>query len=179
MSVIPEGKFHKKVAELTRLAAAQIRVTVTESGESVNDLTQAFTDIVNLDRCIRKNVEQLPEIPEIEGTKQQISILSAAIGTNVQNAIIAFQFYDRLCQRLDHTSECLRSLSDIEDNQSTASSDEVNKLRNMVYNHFTMEEERQLFDAVLASNDFEAAINEYTLARLQSIEDEDEDIELF
>ena len=99
---------------------------------------------------------------------------------NVQNAVIAFQFYDRLCQRLDHTSECLRNLSEIEDNEETSSAEEVTKLRDRVYNHFTMEEERQLFDAVLTSKDFEHAIAEYTLARSKSLEeDDDDDIELF
>jgi len=169
------GKFQAKVAELTRLAAAQIRVTVTESGESVDDLTRAFTDIVDQDRSIRANIDQLPDSPEIIDIKQQISSLSAGISSNVRNAIIAFQFYDRLCQRLDHTSECLKNLSEIEDNKS-----EVTLLRDKVYNHFTMEEERQLFDAVLASSDFEAAIRDYTLSRATSLEDDDDDdIELF
>ncbi len=81
---------------------------------------------------------------------------------------------------MDHTSECLRQLSEIEDNKSKASSDDVIKLRDMVYNHYTMEEERQLFDAVLASSDFEAAIREYTLSRAATLEeDDDDDIELF
>ncbi|MCP4411621.1 MAG: hypothetical protein GY808_03500 [Gammaproteobacteria bacterium] len=179
MSSKTNGKFQKNVAELTRLAAAQIRVTLTESGESVDDLTKAFTDIVDQDRSIRANIEQLPDSAEIIDIKQQISSLSATISSNVRNAIIAFQFYDRLCQRMDHTSECLRNLSEIEDNKSKTCSDEVIKLRDMVYNHYTMEEERQLFDAVLASSDFEAAIREYSLARNATLEDDDDDIELF
>ncbi|MCP4271711.1 MAG: hypothetical protein GY781_07060 [Gammaproteobacteria bacterium] len=179
MSGKTNGKFQKNVAELTRLAAAQIRVTLTESGESVDDLTRAFTDIVDQDRSIRANIDQLPDSPEIIDIKQQISSLSAAISSNVRNAIIAFQFYDRLCQRMDHTSECLRNLSEIEDNKSKISSDEVIKLRDMVYNHYTMEEERQLFDAVLVSSDFEAAIREYTLARTETLEEDNDDIELF
>ncbi len=179
MSLDANEKFHKNVAELTRLAAAQIRVTVTESGESVDDLSRSFRDIVSQDRSIRANIEQLPDIPEINEIKEQISLLSSQIGMNVQNAVVAFQFYDRLCQRLDHTSECLRNLSEIEDNEESSSAEEVTKLRDRVYNHFTMEEERQLFDAVLTSKDFEHAIAEYTLARAQSLEDDDDDIELF
>jgi len=179
MSGKVNGNFHKNVAELTRLAAAQIHVTVTESSESVDDLTRAFTEIVDQDRSIRSNVDQLPDVPEINEIKQQISSISAAIGANVRNAIIAFQFYDRLCQRLDHTSDCLKNLSEIEDNKSSASSEQVIKLRDSVYNHFTMEEERQLFDAILSSDDFEAAINDYKIAREASMEDDDDDIELF
>ncbi|MCP3673948.1 MAG: hypothetical protein GY829_05705 [Gammaproteobacteria bacterium] len=180
MSLGANEKFHKNVAELTRLAAAQIRVTVTESDESVDDLSRSFQDIVTQDRSIRATIEQLPDIPEINEIKEQISLLSSQIGINVQNAVVAFQFYDRLCQRLDHTSECLRSLSEIEDDKKKSSAEEVTKLRDRVYNHFTMEEERQLFDAVLTSKDFEHAITEYTLARAKSLEEDDDvNIELF
>ncbi len=59
MSGKTNGEFQNKVAELTRLAAAQIRVTVTESGESVDDLTRAFTDIVDQDRSIQKNIGEV------------------------------------------------------------------------------------------------------------------------
>jgi len=180
MSEKINGQFHKNVAELTRLAAAQIRVSVTESGESVDDLTSAFTQIVDQDRSIRASIEQLPDMPEIKDIKEQITFLSAQISMNVQNAVMAFQFYDRLCQRLDHTSECLRNLSDIEDKDQKSSVNEVLQLRDNVYNHFTMEEERQLFDAVLSSKDFEQAINEYSIARAKTLEeDDDDDIELF
>jgi len=41
-----------------------------------------------------------------------------------------------------------------------------------------MKEERQLFDAVLANNNFEHAIEEYMKARSEP-EDEDDDIEFF
>jgi len=178
MSEEINGQFHKKVAELTRLAAAQIRVAVTESGESVDELSLSFTDIVNKDKLIRESISQLPDEPSITEIKKQISMLSNEISHNVQNAVIAFQFYDRLCQRLDHTSECLRNLSEIEDNTLKSSVDEVNKLRDQVYNHFTMKEERQLFDAVLVNKQFEQAIGEYMKARIETMDDDD-DIELF
>ena len=176
-----DSEFHKNVAQLTRLAAAQIRVAVAESGESVEDLSTSFTEIVSQDKLIREKINQLPDEPKTQEIKQQIESLSDQIGTNVQNAVMAFQFYDRLCQRLDHTSECLRNLSEIEDSQLKSSIEEVIKLREEVYNHFTMKEERQLFDAVLNNNDFEHAISDYNIARAQSLveEDDDDDIELF
>ena len=42
-----------------------------------------------------------------------------------------------------------------------------------------MKEERQLFVAVLASNDFEGAIGDYTQSRTERLEDDDDDIEYF
>ena len=174
-------KFDKNIAELTRLAAAQIRVAVTESGDNVDALTHSFREIVNQDKLIRDNIDQLPNDSATKKIKDDIALLSTELRANINNAVVAFQFYDRLCQRLDHTSECLRSLSEIEDHKLQASADEVIKLRDNVYNHFTMIEERQLFDAVLSNNDFEHAIEEYSIARLKSLDsgDEDNEVELF
>ena len=173
------GKFDKNIAQLTRLAAAQIRVAVTESGDNIDVLTHSFREIVNQDNQIRENIEQLPNDSETKKIKDDIARLSTELRANVNNAVVAFQFYDRLCQRLDHTSKCLKRLSEIEDHHLKSSSDELIKLRDNVYNHFTMIEERQLFDAVLSSKDFEQAIEEYAKARMQSLEEEDDDIELF
>jgi len=174
------GQFYKNSAQLTRLAAAQIRVAVNESNDNVATLSDSFTNIVNQDKLIRHSIEQLPADPDTQKIKDEISALSTELRANINNAIVAFQFYDRLCQRLDHTSQCLKKLSEIEENKLQSSADEVIKLRDNVYNHFTMIEERLLFDAVLSSKDFEHAIEEYSLARLKSIEDKsDDDIEFF
>jgi hypothetical protein len=176
----PNGTFNKNIAQLTRLAAAQIRVAVTESGDNVDTLTHSFREIVNQDRLIRDNIAQLPDDNATQEIKKDIAVLSTELRANINNAVVAFQFYDRLCQRLDHTSECLRSLSEIEDHKLQSSEDEVIKLRDNVYNHFTMIEERQLFDAVLTNKNFEEAIKNYSIARIESIEEEsDSDIELF
>ena len=181
MSEQSNGQFNKKVSELTRLAAAQIRVAVTESMDNVDGLSLSFTEIVNQDKQIREKIEQFPDDPSSLEIKNEIAILSSELRTNINNAIVAFQFYDRLCQRLDHTSSSLKKLSEIEDHQKQTSLDEVIELRENVYNHFTMIEERQLFDAVLGSKDFEHAIEEYSVARAASLEnvDEDDDIEFF
>ena len=173
------GTFDKNIAELTRLAAAQIRVAVTESGDDIDALTHSFREIVNQDKLIRDNIEQLPDDSTTKKIKDDIALLSTELRSNINNAVVAFQFYDRLCQRLDHTSECLRGLSEIEDHKLQTSADEVIKLRDNVYNHFTMIEERQLFDAVLSSKDFEQAIKEYSVARIKSLEVEEDDIEFF
>ena len=170
-----EAQLKQEIAALTRLAAAQIRVTVSESGESVDNLTEAFTDIVDTDRQIRETVERLPNEPEIQELKGQIAALSRTIGTNVQNAIIAFQFFDRLCQRLDHTCSCLQKISGTSSSDLQVSVDELLSLRDSIYKQFTMEEERILFDAVLNSDDIDSALEAYYEARKNAIEEQDEE----
>ena len=95
--------FQTNIAELTRLAAAQIQVCMSEADVEVNQLTDSFTDIVNQDRRLRELIESLPENDEVLPIKQSISMQSTALGSNVRNSIIAFQFFDRMCQRLEHS----------------------------------------------------------------------------
>jgi len=171
--------FHHYVAELTRLAAAQIRASMIESSSSVDDLSLAFTGIVEQDRLMRNFIGEMPNTPETLTIKNKISELSQQMSSNVLNATVAFQFYDRLCQKLDHSSELLRQLSEIEDKESSASVDKVISLKQSVFNNFTMAEERQLFDAVLSSDSFEQALDNFHRSHQSSITEEDDDIEFF
>ena len=174
------SKFQQNIAELTRLAAAQIQVGISEADESVNQLTDSFTDIVNQDRMLRELVETLPEDSEVLPIKQSITSQSSALGANVRNSIIAFQFFDRMCQRLEHSIDCLKELSAIEESNFQQHIDEIERLKSKIYKSYTMEEERALYDEILTKSDFDQAINAYLVKRNNKAdEDDDDDIELF
>lgn len=180
MSSHPDSMFHQYAAELTRLAAAQIRAALIESNSSVDELSSAFTHIVEQDKKIRGFIDQLPDSSEAQLLKNTISEHAKQIGSHVHKATIAFQFYDRLCQKLDHSSELLRQLSEIEDKESITRVDEAISLKQSIFDKFTMKEERQLFDAVLSTDNFEQAIENYRCSRNSVIEtDEEKDIEFF
>jgi hypothetical protein len=170
-------EFQNQITLLTRLAAAQIQVSVTEADREVNALTEAFTDIVEQDRALRDLVKELPENTELQGIKKSISEQTTALGSNVQNAIVAFQFFDRMCQRLEHSIQCLKELSDLELADVDSKISAISSIRENIYQSYSMEEERILFDAVLKRENFEDAIKVYRDSREQA-EDED-DIEFF
>ena len=171
--------FQTNIAELTRLAAAQIQVCMSEVDVEVNQLTDSFTDIVNQDRRLRELIESLPENEEVLPIKQSISMQSTALGSNVRNSIIAFQFFDRMCQRLEHSIECLKELSNIEETNFEAHIGEIDRLKDAIYKSYTMEEERSLYDELLSKHDFDQAINDYLQKRAVVAEDDDDDIEFF
>lgn len=172
--------FQANIAELTRLAAAQIQVCMSEADESVNQLTDSFTDIVNQDRRLRELIDSLPEDDEVLPIKQSISSQSSALGSNVRNSIIAFQFFDRMCQRLEHSIECLKELSSIEESNFSAHLGEIDRLKQSIYKSYTMEEERALYDELLSKSDFDQAIQDYLNKRAAKLaEDDDDDIEFF
>jgi len=173
------SELHSRIAELTRIGAAQLLVSVAEADESVDSLTASFTEIVKQDRSLRALLEQLPDEPEIAPIKDALAAQASALGNNVRNSIIAFQFYDRLCQRLDHTTQCLRDLSVLEESDFEQHAEDIMKLRDSIYSKFTMEEERILYDAVLNNDDFEQAIEIYRAKRTAANEDDEDDIEFF
>ncbi len=170
-------EFQQQIAELTRLAAAQIQVSMADADQSVNQLTDSFTEIVNQDRALRDLVQSLPEDPEIAPIKHAIASQSNAIGSNVRNSIIAFQFFDRLCQRLDHSIQCLRELSTIEETNFLQHMGEIERLKTVIYQSYTMEDERLLYDQILADNDFDQAVKTYL--ETKNSQSDDDDIELF
>ena len=171
-------EFQNQIALLTRLAAAQIQVSVTEADMEVNKLTESFTDIVEQDRGLRDLVDSLPDTPDMLGIKEAISSQTTALGANVQNAIVAFQFFDRMCQRLDHSIRCLKELSHLEQADHETKLTAIHGYKDIIYQSYTMEEERILFDAVLNRENFDEAIKSYIESREQS-DDDDDDIEFF
>ena len=153
---------------------------MSEADESVNDLTDAFTDIVNQDRRLRELIESLPETEGVLPIKQSITSQSSMLGANVRNSIIAFQFFDRMCQRLEHSIQCLKELSTIEETNVDAHLGEIERLKKSIYESYTMEEERTLYDELLSKKEFDIAIKEYLEKRQAKLaEDDGDDIEFF
>jgi len=93
----------------------------------------------------------------------------------MQQAIVAFQFYDTLVQRLDHVVICLSKLGElVSDSERNALPKEWSALQASIRNRYTMEKERELFDAILRGDDVATV-----LAALQHSPEPGDDIELF
>lgn len=174
-------EFHNQIAQLTRLAAAQIQVSVKEATDSVDDLTESFTNIVQQDRALRSLVEQLPAEEGIKPLKDAIQVQSDGLGKNVRDSIIAFQFFDRLCQRLEHCISCLRDLSHLEQSDFEKHIEDISRLKEVIYQNYSMEEERILFNAAKDADNFDQTIELYEKNKSshRNIKEEDDDVEFF
>jgi hypothetical protein len=95
----------------------------------------------------------------------------------VQQSIMAFQFYDRLSQRLDHVKEALEQLGKlVADPGRLYSPQEWTRLQQRIRSRYTMREEQEMFDALLRGESVEQAL-EAVKARLEA--GDIDDIELF
>ena len=164
---------------MLKLAAAQVEFSLRDGTNSVDVLADSFTSMAGGIGAIEKSFKNLKEVHNIdEGVNDSIVDLCASLSGKMQHAIMAFQFYDKLVQRLDHVVGSLSQLGDLVGNPSSLYSPLAwQALQDKIRSKYTMAQERELFDAVLKGESMESV-----LKRLHEITEqplEDDDIELF
>ena len=165
--------FRSETARLLALNVAQIHTGLSEGDSSIETLSNSFQQLANF--CSEINgLDNDEDSAKIDDVKQIASSMSG----QVNNAIMAFQFYDRLCQRLDHVQSNLHMLSElITDEGHINNTDGWSDLRDKIKASYTMETEHKMHEAVMKGATIEEAL-ELFKAELANQEDED-DIELF
>jgi hypothetical protein len=165
---------------MLELAAGQVEAAMRDSNTSVDVLTDTFTSMAGLMRMVEESVAELPDSTEVTETKAQLTSGINQASEKVHHAIIAFQFYDKLVQRLAHVCHSLGSLSDlVGDKAKLYNPHEWVGLQEKIRSKFTMSEERAMFEEVLNGATVETALNNYKSIRMQEIKDSGGDVEFF
>ena len=165
------------------LAVAQIEMSMRDSDESVEVLSNSFTSMVGQVKMIEKTVASLPDTAETADAKAAMVGSCATVGEMMRAAIVAFQFYDKLTQRLSHVSSSLGTLADlISDTRRLYNPYEWLGMQEKIKSRYTMVEEGLMFDAIMQGKTVRQALALY----VQAIQDKKrqtasggEDIELF
>ena len=141
---------------LFSLAIAQLDSSVAEGSESVKTLTDSFTKMVSdLDHL-------LAQIQQTSENTSSIAATADELRASINMAIIAFQFYDRLTQRIDHTGHTLGLVQKLMmDQQQSSNSNTWIDLRHNIKQSYTMEAERLMFDHIMAGNSVASALSIY------------------
>ncbi|HEY6895768.1 MAG TPA: hypothetical protein VI279_00780 [Rhodocyclaceae bacterium] len=165
---------------MLELAAGQVEAAMTDSNSSVAVLTDTFTSMAETLATIDAALNTLPDSVGNGLVKAEIREGTRQISEKVHHAIIAFQFYDKLVQRLDHVCHGLSGLSDVvSDKAKLYSPDEWVGLQQRIASKYTMIEERQMFDAVLQGMPVQEALKQYMSERMKEVEESGGEIELF
>jgi len=161
---------------MMELSAGQIEAAMKDSNNSVEVLTDAFTTMAGYMRMIADTVAALPDVGESGAAKANLLGATEHVSGMVHQAIIAFQFYDKLVQRLAHVNHSLASLSSLVGDKSRLYSPcEWVALQEKIRSKYTMREEVEMFDAVLAGMPVEEALEKF----MGKINEKSDDIELF
>lgn len=168
------------------LAVAQIEISMRDSDGSVEVLSNSFTSMVGQVKMIERTTAALPDTPEVAEAKATIIENCALVGETMHAVIIAFQFYDKLTQRLSHVTSSLGTLADlVSDVRRLYNPYEWLGIQEKIKSRYTMEEERLMFDAMMEGKSVKQALAIYTHAMEERKNKaavsggDEEDIELF
>lgn len=163
---------------MLNLSMTHIELALHDSSSSVGDLTDSFTSISAALSAIREVAHQLPDTPEVAAAKSEIENLGDEVGNKVGQAIIAFQFYDRLSQRL---SQVCRNLDDlgvlVNDPARLYNPYAWVALQQKIRSKYVTEDDKHMFDTLMETRDVQTALAEFMKRKRE--QQPDGDIELF
>lgn len=162
---------------ILQLIASQIMAAMRDSDSSVEVLTNTFTSMAGYVRHMGDLVNEIPTTPENASRKAALGGISEQVGSMINQAVISFQFYDKLIQRLSHVVNGLEDISGmVSDKSRLYQPSEWVLLQERYKAKFSTEEERALFHAVMVDGlSMEVALASY----LDSLRDKGDDVELF
>lgn len=166
-----------ETVRMLNLAVAQISMAMHEGEDSVGSLTRSFTGMVGNVDDIASTVTGTHEGEIPDAVKSTVLSDCAQVQSGIQQSIIAFQFYDRLSQRLDHVRFALDQLSGlVSDKARLFNPDEWQNLQTCILSKYSMQEEQEMFEALLNGATTEEALD---IVRQRVREGSIDDIELF
>lgn len=155
---------------LLTVSIAQISLSLKVGNRSVDAVGAAFESLLSDIESIGRN---------IEGEQQVARQLCSNAAEQTRNFIFAFQFYDELSQRLDHVSRGLEGLSGIiADSERFSVPEEWQALKDAIRSKYTIQDEIEMFDAVMAGMDIDEAVQQVIDGRDRA-QQQDNEVELF
>ncbi len=161
----------RETVMMLNLAIVRIEHAMREGSESIGTLTHSFTSMVDSVQNIKTATEALAGGPAKTAIQQDCE----QVADKVQAAIMAFQFYDKLSQRLTHVSKSLASLTElVSDEDRLFNPQEWQALQQKIRAKYTLDSDLQMCDAILQGKSMEEILSMTAPAAEQQ-----EDIELF
>ena len=161
---------------MLELAAVQIEAAMKDSNSSVEVLTNSFTTMAGYMRVISDAVQTLPDDGEVGVAKENLIGVSKNVSGLVNQAIVAFQFYDRLVQRLTHVGLSLGDLTTlVGDTQRIFNPSEWVSLQGKIKAKYSTREEIAMFHVVMHGMPIQEAVDKF----MAEMKDQSDDIELF
>ncbi|MGR8929041.1 MAG: hypothetical protein ACU836_00270 [Gammaproteobacteria bacterium] len=145
----------RETVKLLAVSVAQVEGSMREGDDSVGVLAASFTSMVD-DMAAIQEVLMTLEVSE----QRDIALQHCAITRQkINTSIVAFQFYDRLQQCLQHVSTGLKGLSEIIESPSRLYNPaEWCKFQEDIRSRYTMESEKIMFDAIHEGKSIEEAL---------------------
>jgi hypothetical protein len=137
----------RETVRMLNLAVAQIISSMHEGDKSIETMGESFTmlaqqlrDIGHMGSALSSNKDNLDTMLEMVQT----------VSDKVQRFVVAFQFYDKLSQRLTHVSTDLTDLAELVGDASRIyNPNEWQMLQQQIRGRYSTPEEHRMFDALM------------------------------
>jgi len=162
----------RETSRLLILSAVQVETMLNESDVSVNTLTDSFTSLVDHMNAMNTYLHAL------ESSQNRDDAISCCEETTgkIKASIMAFQFYDRMVQCLQHVTSNLKNLSELVADQNRLYNPSAwLELQHHIRSRYTMESEKVMFDAILQGKTVAEALELKTAYQ----QEQSDDVELF
>ncbi|TQV81374.1 hypothetical protein FKG94_09800 [Exilibacterium tricleocarpae] len=165
------------------LAVCQIETAVVESGDSMDQLTLSFTKLAQHTKEVNRRLQEVSEPDQLGQLKHSVSLNAEETDGRVSEAVTAFQFYDRISQRLDHVARSLERMTEI-----MGTTDKIHdpkaweEIQAEVKSSYSMEAERIMFEHIMQGASVKEALEIYRHhfdAEDVGREDNGDEVELF
>ena len=135
----------QETALLLDLCEAQMEAAMSDSDQAVDVLVSSFTELVNATRTLN----ELTQNTASSGQHSELNQRAQDVSQRINEAIVAFQFYDKLSQRLGHVRHSLTTLAlFVCDRKNSHKQEHWKKLLTSLRRLYRTQEERAVFDMV-------------------------------
>ena len=166
----------RETVRMLHLSVAQIEMAMHEGDESINTLTNSFTSMIEKVNAISSAAGSISDNDDV---RSEIQNNCESVTSGMYTSIVAFQFYDKLSQRLHHVADSLSALSGlVSDGGRLYNPNEWNGLQQYILSKYSMKEEVAMFHALLNGATIDEALSISNVSNSEQ-SDDDNDIELF
>ena len=159
----------QQTARMLALCEAQMEAATQDSDAAVDTLVAAFTELMNA-------VRDLTNMSKVNATDEShtraaddINNRCSQLSTQVAAAVMAFQFYDKLSQRLGHVRYSLSTMAlFICDRSNSQRPEHWEKLLSTLGRLYRTAEERAIFDSIAGSLSLRVDASEEPLSKEMS-----------
>lgn len=160
-----------ETVKLLLLSMGQIELTLTDGDHNVTGLGRLFTEMAEHLKVVNAHLSQSPDTPE------KIMTHGRELEIKINEGVMAFQFYDRLSQRLEHVVTGLELTEDIlSDEQRRLDKQAWINIQKEIKVNYSLECERKMFELIIRGTPLCEALDQYRNAHIENHKD---DIELF
>ncbi|HEX6636808.1 MAG TPA: hypothetical protein VF033_04050 [Steroidobacteraceae bacterium] len=130
------------LAAVLELVAMQLEVAMQNAAAQAERLSQSVAEFSAIGARMRAGIAA----DMGEQASAALAAAAEAIEAEAARAMVAMQFHDQLAQRVTHVRD---ALGDVHDELLAGDSPQWNELVAKMRAHYTMEDERRLFDLVM------------------------------